>query len=237
MVEVLYLVIGLMILMALVPVITIAALALAIVKRFVTRWNDPVERYRFRVRLGGNVAYFIAALNAIAVLYYFVAAGVPLGDKFDPWVYAISERLPEGWYLATTVAFLFGGFLLKITRSVYAAAFLTLIFLAQVAIELAPTLFALAQDPGLFARFFEEIERMHDSYQTVGGIPKTVMGTVLAGLVYGLALQATYYALALTAFLISLQGAIGLRRIRGPRGPGQAGAKPPAMPPAIPPVP
>jgi hypothetical protein len=214
MVEALYLVIGLMLLMALIPVITIASLALAIVKRFVTRWNDPVERYRFRVRLGGNVAYFIATLNAIAVLYYFTAAGIPLGDKFDPWVLTITERLPEGWYLATTVAFLFGGFLLKITRSVYAAAFLMLIFLAQVAIELAPAFFALAKDPGLFARFFEEIERMHESYQTVGGIPKTVMGTVLAGLVYGLALQATYYVLVLTSFAISLQGTMGLRRLR-----------------------
>ena len=56
MAEALYLVIGLRILMALVPVITIAALALAILKRFVMRWNDPVERYRFRVRLGGNVS-------------------------------------------------------------------------------------------------------------------------------------------------------------------------------------
>ena len=214
MVEALYLVIGLMILMALIPVITIASLALAIAKRFVMRWNDPVERYRFRVRLGGNVAYFIAVLNAIAILYYFITAGIPLGDKFEPWLYTISGRLPEGWYLATMVAFLFGGFLLKITRSPYAAAFLTLLFLAQVAIELAPAFFALAQDPGLFARFFEEIERMNESYQTVGGIPKTVMGTVLAGLVYGLALQATYYVLALTAFLISLQGTIGLRRIR-----------------------
>ncbi len=214
MVEALYLVIGLMILMALIPVITIAALALAILKRFVMRWNDPVERYRFRVRLGGNVAYFVAVLNAIAVLYYFVTSGIPLGDNFDPWVYAISGRLPEGWYLATMVAFLFGGFLLKITRSPFAAAFLTLLFLAQVAIELAPAFFALAEDPGLFARFFEEIERMNESYQTVGGIPKTVMGTVLAGLVYGLALQATYYVLALTAFLISLQGTMGLRRIR-----------------------
>ncbi|MCZ6885258.1 MAG: hypothetical protein O7E53_02710 [Alphaproteobacteria bacterium] len=214
MVEALYLVIGLMILMGLIPVITIAALALAILKRFVMRWNDPVERYRFRVRLGGNVAYFVAVLNAIAVLYYFVTSGIPLGDKFDPWVDAISGRLPEGWYLATMVAFLFGGFLLKITRSPYAAAFLTLLFLAQVSIELAPAFFALAEDPGLFARFFEEIERMNSSYQSVGGIPKTVMGTVLAGLVYGLALQATYYVLALTAFLISLQGTMGLRRIR-----------------------
>lgn len=217
MVEALYLVIGLMILMALIPVITIAALALAILKRFVMRWNDPVERYRFRVRLGGNVAYFVAVLNAIAVLYYFVASGIPLGDKFEPWVYTISERLPEGWYLATMVAFLFAGFLLKITRSPYLAGFLIFIFLAQVAIELAPAFFALAEDPGLFARFFEEIERMNESYKTVGGIPKTVMGTVLAGLVYGLALQATYYVLALTAFLIALQGTIGLRRHRAAR--------------------
>jgi hypothetical protein len=217
MLEALYLVIGLMIVMAMIPVITIASLTLAIIKRFVMRWNDPVERFRFRVRLGGNVAYFVALLNALAVMYYFVAAGLPMGASFEPWVSTVSERLPEGWYLGTTVAFLFGGFLLKITRSPFAAAFLTVIFLTQIAFEMAPTVFALAKDPGLFARFFEEIERMHRGYQQVGGIPKTVMGTVLAGLVYGLAVQATYYVLAVTAFLIALQGSLGLRAIRPPR--------------------
>ena len=211
MLEALYLVIGLMIVMAVIPVITIVSLALAIAKRFVMRWYDPVERYRFRVRLGGNVAYFVALLNAMAVLYYFIAAGLPMGARFEPWVSAASQRLPEGWYLATAVAFLFGGFLLKITRSPFTAGFLTVIFLAQITIELSPTIFALAKDPGLFARFYEEIERMHQGYQQVGGIPKTVMGTVLAGLVYGLAVQATYYVLAVTAFLIALQGSLGLR--------------------------
>ncbi|MFB3054811.1 MAG: hypothetical protein ACE1ZY_05765 [Alphaproteobacteria bacterium] len=213
MLEALYLVIGLMIVMALIPVITIVFLALAIVKRFVMRWHDPVERYRFRVRLGGNVAYFVALLNAMAVMYYFIAAGLPMGARFEPWVSTISLRLPEGWYLATAMAFLFGGLFLKITRSPFAAAFLGVLFLAQITMELAPTIFALAQDPGLFARFFEEIQRMHQGYQQVGGIPKTVMGTVLAGLVYGLALQATYYVLAVTAFAIALQGALGLRAL------------------------
>jgi hypothetical protein len=213
MLEALYLVIGLMIVMALIPIITILSLTLAIVKRFVMRWHDPVERYRFRVRLGGNVAYFVAVLNAMAVMYYFIAAGLPMGESFTPWVWTVSGRLPEGWYLASAVAFLFGGFLLKVTRSPFAAAFLTVIFFTQISIELAPTVFALAKDPGLFARFFEEIERMHRGYQQVGGIPKTVMGTVLAGLVYGLALQATYYVLAVTAFLIALQGSLGLRAI------------------------
>ena len=213
MLEALYLVIGLMIVMALIPVITIVFLALAIVKRFVMRWHDPVERYRFRVRLGGNVAYFVALLNAMAVMYYFIASGLPMGARFEPWVSTISLRLPEGWYLATAMAFLFGGLFLKITRSPFAAAFLGVLFLAQITMELAPTIFALAQDPGLFARFFEEIQRMHQGYQQVGGIPKTVMGTVLAGLVYGLALQATYYVLAVTAFAIALQGSLGLRAL------------------------
>ena len=223
MLEALYLVIGLMIVMATIPVATVLSLALAIVKRFVMRWNDPVERYRFRVRLGGNVAYFIALLNGLAVLYYFLADGLPMGERFEPWVYAIAERLPEGWYLATAVAFLFGGFLLKVTRSPYAAGFLTILFLAQVAIELAPAFFALAEDPGLFARFFEEIARMEEGYRTVGGFPKTVMGVVLAGLVYGLALQASYYALAVIAFIIALQGSLALRTLRRTPAPG-AGA-------------
>ena len=213
MLEALYLVIGLMIVMAMIPVITIVSLSLAIVKRFVMRWHDPVERYRFRVRLGGNVAYFVALLNAMAVMYYFIIAGLPMGARLEPWVTTVSQRLPEGWYLATTVAFAFGGLLLKVTRSAVVAAFLLVIFSAQITIELAPTIFALAKDPGLFARFFEEIQRMHQGYQQVGGIPKTVMGTVLAGLVYGLAVQATYYALAVTAFLIALQGSLGLRTI------------------------
>jgi len=218
MLEALYLVIGLMIVMAMIPVITIVSLSLAITKRFVMRWYDPVERFRFRIRLGGNVAYFVALLNAMAVMYYFIAAGLPMGARFEPWIFTASQRLPEGWYLATAVAFLFGGFLLKITRSPFAAGFLTVIFLTQITIELSPTIFALAKDPGLFARFYEEIERMHQGYQQVGGIPKTVMGTVLAGLVYGLAVQATYYVLAATAFLIALQGSLGLRAI-GPLPP------------------
>jgi hypothetical protein len=54
---------------------------------------------------------------------------------------------------------------------------------------------------------------MHQSYQKVGGIPKTVMGTVLAGLAYGLALQATYYVLAVAAFVIALQGTLRLAAI------------------------
>lgn len=219
MLEALYLVIGLMVVMAMIPVITILSLLLAIVKRFTMRWNDPVERYRFRVRLGGNVAYFVALLNALAVLYYFVAAGLPAGQSFRPWVEAVSERLPEGWYLATVVAFLFGGFLLKITRSSFAAAFLLALFLVQISIEMAPTLYALSQDPGLFSRFFAEIERMHEGYRSVGGIPGTVMGTVLAGLVYGLAMQAAYYVLAATSFLIALAGAMRLKDAAEPRYP------------------
>ncbi len=213
MLEALYFVIGLMIIMGIIPVITIASLGLAITKRFVMRWHDPIERYRFRIRLGGNVAYFVALLNAMAVLYYFIIAGLPMGTRFEPWVIAASLRLPEGWYLATAVAFGFGGLVLKITRSPIAAGFLTVIFLTQVSLELAPTIFALAEDPGLFARFYDEIQHMHESYQQVGGIPKTVMGTVLAGLVYGLAIQATYYVLTVIAFLIALQGALGLRTV------------------------
>lgn len=213
MLEALYLVIGLMIVMAMIPVITILSLLLAIVKRFTMRWHDPVERYRFRVRLGGNVAYFVALLNGIAVLYYFIVAGLPAGESFRPWVHMIAERLPEGWYLATTVAFLFGGFLLKITRSPFAATFLLFLFTAQISIEMAPTFYALAKDPGLFSRFFAEIERIHQAYKSVGGIPETIMGTVLTGLVYGLALQAAYYVLALTSFLISLGGTIRLRTL------------------------
>lgn len=224
MLEALYLVIGLMIVMAMIPIITIASLALAVVKRFVMRWYDPLERYRFRVRLGGNVAYFVALLNGVAVLYYFIVAGMPMGTRFEPWVSTVSQRLPEGWYLASAVAFLFGGFLLKITRSPIAAAFLMAIFVVQISIELTPTIYALAKDPGLFARFFEEIQRMHEGYQQVGGFPKTVMGTVLAGLVYGLAVQAAYYVLAVTAFLIALQGSVGLRAM-GPLPPRRASAR------------
>jgi hypothetical protein len=213
MLEALYLVIGLMIVMATIPVIAILSLALAIMKRFVMRWNDPVERYRFRVRLGGNVAYFIALLNATALLYYFIAAGLPVGDQFMPWLRASAARLPEGWYLATALLFLAGGFALKVSRLPHVAAVLTVAFLAQISLELAPTVYALAEDPGVFGRFFDEIERMHQSYQKVGGIPKTVMGTVLAGLAYGLALQATYYVLAVAAFVIALQGTLRLAAI------------------------
>jgi hypothetical protein len=211
MLEALYLVIGLMIVMAMIPIVAILSLGLAIVKRFVMRWHDPVERYRFRVRLGGNVAYFIALLNAVALLYYFVAAGLPIGEPFQPWVLAIAQRLPEAWYLGTAFVFLIGGFVLKVTRLPHIAALLTVVFLTQISLEVAPAIYALADDPGLFSRFFVEIERMHEGYQKVGGIPKTVMGTVLAGLAYGLALQATYYLLTVAAFLVALQGAIRLR--------------------------
>lgn len=228
MLEALYLVIGLMIVMAMIPVITILSLLLAIVKRFTMRWNDPVERFRFRVRLGGNVAYFVALLNAIAVLYYFVVAGLPVGESFRPWIATVSERLPEGWYLGTAVAFLFGGFLLKITRSPLTAAFLLLLFIVQISIELAPTFYALSKDPGLFARFFAEIERMHEAYKTVGGIPRTVMGTVLTGLVYGLALQAAYYALAAASFAIALAGALRLKALSARIGPTVRAAPPEA---------
>lgn len=212
MVEMLYLVIGLMIVMAAIPVLTTLALLLAISKRFVMRFNDPVERYRFRVRLGGNVAYFVALLNALAVLYYFIAEGMPLGSRFGPWIYAAAERLPEGWYIATTFAFLIAGFLLKVVRSPYLAAFVLTLFAFQVVLELSPTLFALANDPGLFARFFDEIAQMHQANANVGGIPGTVMSTILAGLVYGIVIQASYYVLALIAFLISLHGTLKLGR-------------------------
>ncbi len=214
MMEALYLVIGLMIVMAMIPIIAILSLGLAIVKRFVMRWHDPVERYRFRVRLGGNVAYFIALLNAVALLYYFVAAGLPFGEPFGPWLRASAQRLPEAWYLATMFVFLIGGFALKVTRLPHIAALLCVVFLTQISLEVAPAIYALAEDPGLFSRFFVEIERMHEGYQKVGGIPKTVMGTVLAGLAYGLALQATYYLLTVAAFLVALQGSIRLRAIQ-----------------------
>lgn len=213
MLEALYLVIGLMIVMAMIPIIAILSLALAIVKRFVMRWNDPVERYRFRVRLGGNVAYFIALLNAVAVLYYFIAAGLPVGEKFRPWLDASVARLPEAWYLITAALFLIGGFTLKVSRLPHVAALLTIVFLAQISLELAPAVYALAEDPGVFARFFDEIQHLNEGYQKVGGFPKTVMGTVLAGLAYGLALQATYYVLAIAAFVIALQGTLRLRAI------------------------
>lgn len=214
MLEALYLVIGLMIVMAMIPIIAILSLGLAIVKRFVMRWHDPIERYRFRVRLGGNVAYFIALLNAVALLYYFIAAGLPFGEPFLPWLRASAQRLPEGWYLSTAILFLVGGFVLKVTRLPHIAALLAVVFLTQVSLEVAPAIYALADDPGLFSRFFAEIERMHEGYQKVGGIPKTVMGTVLAGLAYGLALQATYYLLTVAAFVVALQGAVRLRAIR-----------------------
>ena len=213
MVEMLYLVVGLMIVMAAIPVLTTLALLLAIVKRFVMRFNDPVERYRFRVRLGGNVAYFVALLNACAVLYYFIAAGLPIGQRFLPWLHAAATRLPEGWYIATAVVFLVAGFLLKVARSPWLAVTILVLFAVQVALELSPTLFALARDPGLFARFFDEIARMRETHANVGGIPGTVMGTILAGLVYGIVIQACYYVLALVAFLISLHGTIRLGRI------------------------
>ena len=210
MVEALYFVIGLMIVMGAIPVISITMLALAIVKRFVRRWHD-------RVRLGGNVAYFIALLNAVAVLYYFVAAGFPLGQRFDPWLEASSQRLPEGWYLATAIAFFLGGFILKVTRSPYAAGFIAVLFGAQMSIELAPTLYNLATDPGLFHKFFDEIQRLIDNHGTTGGIPGTVMGVMLYGLVYAFALQTAYYVLATIAFLISLHGALAVRHQSSPR--------------------
>lgn len=208
MVEMLYLVIGLMIVMAAIPVVTTFALALAIAKRYVMRFHDPVEKCRFRVRLGGNVAYFVALLNAIAVLYYFVAAGIPLGARFEPWLFAAAQRLPEAWYIATVPLFLLGGFLLKVLRWRFLAVLMLLLFLVQVALELAPTLFELARDPSLFARFFDEIARMRETHANVGGIPGTVMGIILTGLVYGIVIQLAYYVLAITAFAISLQGAV-----------------------------
>jgi hypothetical protein len=215
MVEMLFLVLGLMIVMAAIPVIACLALMLAIAKRFIVRFNDPVEKSRFRVRLGGNVAYFIATLNALAVIYYFIAAGLPFGNRFDPWLSVAAGRLPEGWYLASAVAFLFAGFLLKITRSAYIAVFVLALFGAQIALEMSPTLFALAQDPGLFARFVDEITRLREAYASVGGIPGTIMATLFAGMVYGVLIQAAYYILTLASFLIALQGTLRLRRIAG----------------------
>lgn len=213
MVEMLYLVIGLMIVMAAIPVLAVLALALAIAKRFFMRFNDPVDRQRFRVRLGGNVAYFMALLNALAVGYYFVAAGLPLGARFQPWITAAAQSLPAGWYLATAVAFLLAGFLLKVTRSTIIAVFILVLFSAQVLLEMAPTLFALAHDPGLFARFFDEIVRLRDAYANVGGIPGTVMGTLLAGIVYGAVVQTVYYLLIALSLGIALRATLRLRRI------------------------
>lgn len=217
MIEMLYLVIGLMIVMAVIPVVAVLALALAITKRYLMRFNDAVDRLRFRVRLGGNIAYFVATLNALAMLYYFVSAGLPVGARFSPWLAEASQRLPEGWYLATCFAFLIAGFLVKVTRSVYLAAFLFGLFAAQVAMEMAPTLFALAHDPGLFARFFAEIARLREAYANVGGFPGTVMGTLLAGMVYGAAVQTAYYALAAWGLLIALSATLRLRRFSARR--------------------
>ncbi len=212
MAEMLYLVVGLMILMAAIPLLGVLALALAIAKRFFMRFNDAVDRLRFRVRLGGNIAYFIAALNALAVLYYFLSAGLPVGARFGRWLGEAAQRLPEGWYLATCFAFLIAGFLVKVTRSAYLAGFLLALFAVQVAIEMAPTVFALARDPGLFARFFAEISRLRSAYADVGGIPGTVMGTVLAGIVYGAAVQFAYYLLATAGLVIALTATLRLRR-------------------------
>jgi hypothetical protein len=213
MVEMLFLVLGLMIVMAAIPVLACLAMMLAIAKRFIMRFNDPIEKSRFRVRLGGNVAYFIAALNALAVIYYFIAAGLPFGDSFDPWLNTVTRRLPEGWYFASAITFLLAGFLLKITRSAYIAVFILALFVAQIALEMAPTLFTLAQDPGLFARFVDEITRLREAYASVGGIPGTIMATLFAGLVYGILVQAAYYILTVASFLIALQGTLRLRRI------------------------
>jgi hypothetical protein len=212
MAEMIYLVVGLMIVMAVIPVLAVVSLTLAISKRYFMRFNDAVDRQRFRVRLGGNVAYFVASLNALAVGYYFVNAGLPLGARFDPWIATAAQTLPAGWYMATAFAFLIAGFLMKVTRSVIIAAFLLVLFAAQIVMELWPTLFALSQDPGLFTRFFEEIARLREAYANVGGIPGTVMSTVLAGMVYGAVLQITYYALAITGFLIALRATLRLRQ-------------------------
>lgn len=213
MVEMLYLVIGLMIVMAAVPVLAVFSLMLAIAKRFVMRFHDPVEKCRFRVRLGGNIAYFVGTLNAVAILYYFVTAGIPVGNAFGPWVEAAASRLPEGWYISTMFVFLIGGFLLKVTRAPAAAVILLGLFMAQVVMEMAPALFAVARDPGLFARFFEEIERMRAAYANVGGVPGTVMGTLIAGLVYGAVIQLSYYVLAIAGLVVALAGALQLRRV------------------------
>lgn len=212
MAEMLYLVVGLMIVMAAVPVLAVLALALAIAKRYLMRFNDAVDRQRFRVRLGGNVAYFVAALNGLAVLYYFVAAGFPFGARFDPWIAAAAQRLPEGWYLASAFAFLIAGFLLKVTRSSVIALFLLGLFVVQMLMELAPTFFALAADPGMFTRFPAEIARLRAAYADVGGAPGTVMATLLAGLVYGAVIQAAYYLLVTASFAIALVATLRLRR-------------------------
>lgn len=217
MAEMLYLVIGLMIAMAALPVFAVLSLLLAIAKRFFMRFNDDVDRQRFRVRLGGNVAYFIAALNALAVLYYFIVAGFPFGERFSPWLGTAVRRLPEGWYMITALAFLIGGFLLKITRSTLFAGFLIGLFGVQIAIEMAPTLFALAGDPGLFMRFFGEIGRLRAAYAEVGGIPGAVMATLLAGVVYGAVVQIAYYLLSLLGLWIALQATLRLRRFSARR--------------------
>lgn len=212
MAEMLYLVIGLMIVMAAIPVLAVLSLALAIVKRFVMRFHDPVEKCRFRVRLGGNIAYFVALLNATAVIYYYVAAGLPMGAGFAPWLEAAAMRLPEGWYIATLFLFLIGGFAVKITRQPIFAVFLLGLFIAQVILEMAPTLFAIASDPGLFARFFDEIARLREAYANVGGMPGTVMGTLIVGVVYGAVIQLSYYTLAITGLIIALAGTLRLKR-------------------------
>jgi hypothetical protein len=217
MAEMIYLVVGLMIVMAVIPVLAVVSLTLAISKRYFMRFNDAIDRQRFRVRLGGNVAYFVATLNALAVVYYFVNAGLPLGARFKPWIADAAQSLPAGWYLATAFAFLIAGFLMKVTRSVIIAAFLLVLFAAQILMELWPTLFALSQDPGLFTRFFEEIARLREAYANVGGIPGTVMGTLLAGMVYGAILQIAYYMLAIAGFLIGLRAALRLRRFSAQR--------------------
>jgi hypothetical protein len=212
MVEMLYFVIGWMIVMAAIPVFAVLSLALAIIKRFVMRFHDPVEQLRFRIRLGGNIAYFIALLNAFAAVYYFIGAGLPVGARFQPWLMGAVTQLPEGWYIVTMFIFVIAGFVLKVTRKFYVAGFIVALFAIQVLMELAPTLFALASDPGLFARFIDEIARMHDSYTNVGGMPGTVMTTLFAGLIYGAAIQAAYYILAMTGLLIALSGTMRLRR-------------------------
>jgi hypothetical protein len=212
MVEMLYFVIGWMIILAAIPVLAVLSLALAIAKRFVMRFHDPVEKLRFRIRLGGNIAYFIALLNAGAAVYYFVAAGLPIGARFAPWLGNAAQTLPEGWYIATMFLFLVGGLLLKITRAVSVALFIVIMFTAQIALEMAPTLFALAGDPGLFLRLFDEIARMREAYANVGGVPGTVMATLFAGLVYGAVIQAAYYVLAMSGLLIALAGTLRLRR-------------------------
>jgi hypothetical protein len=129
--------------------------------------------------------------------------------------------MPEGWYIATPFAFFIGGFVLKVTRSPHAAILLLCLFVAQIVIELRPTLFHLIDDPGLFSRMMSEISRMNEAYSKVGGIPGTVMGTIFAGLVYGLALQLSYYTLTVVSFAVALVGSLGLRRavVAPPRPP------------------